>query len=418
MAGFTRPHPGDLWLAEAVTALHPLDNPLRRYDWGSPTRIPALLGTAPDGRPVAELWLGAHRSAPSRAGGVPLHDLVRSAPDAMLGRQVSDRFGPRLPFLLKVLAADRALSLQVHPKPHLARAGFNRENRLGIAPDSPERSFHDDQHKPEMVVALTEFDGLAGFRTPRTALELLAGLDGPLATRMRTALEADRSPAGVRSAFTHLLAARTSRQCPAAVAATVEAVRGRLASGSPSARADATVLALAEQHPGDPGALASLLLNRVTLDPGEALFLPPGEVHAYLSGLAVEVMASSDNVLRAGLTTKHVDTDALLECASFTPRPPATPDRTTTGVQGGVHTYRAPVTEFALTLADVTATAAADLPGSGPRVVLCLGGDLELRAAAVPGPTSLAPGGSVFVPHDAGALRVSGEGHVVCAWVP
>ncbi|WP_402377874.1 mannose-6-phosphate isomerase, class I [Isoptericola rhizosphaerae] len=399
-----------------MTALHLLDNSLRRYDWGSPTRIPALLGTVPDGRPVAELWLGAHHSAPSRAGGVPLHELVRSAPDAMLGRQVSDRFGPRLPFLLKILAADRALSLQVHPRPHLARAGFNRENRLGIAPGSPERSFHDDQHKPEMVVALTEFDGLAGFRTPRTVLDLLAGLDGPLVAQMRTALETDRSPAGVRSAFTHLLSARTSAQCPGEVATTVEAVRDRLASGSPSARADATVLALAEQHPGDPGVLASLLLNRVTLDPGEALFLPPGEVHAYLSGLAVEVMASSDNVLRAGLTTKRVDSEALLECASFAPRPPAVPERTTSGAQGGVHTYRAPVTEFALTLADVAG--GADLPGSGPRVVLTLDGEVELHAAAVPRPTPLSRGGSVFVPHDAGALRVSGRGHVVCAWVP
>ncbi|WP_243400986.1 MULTISPECIES: mannose-6-phosphate isomerase, class I [Isoptericola] len=401
-----------------MTALHPLDNPLRRYDWGSATRIPSLLGTAADGRPVAELWLGAHPSAPSRAGGVPLDELVRSAPDAMLGRRVSDRFGPRLPFLLKVLAADRALSLQVHPRPHLARAGYNRENRLGLAPGAPERSFHDDQHKPEMVVALTEFDGLAGFRTPRTVLDLLAGLDGPLVAQMRAALEADRSPTGVRTAFTHLLAARSSQECPDAVAATVEAVRDRLRSGSPSARADATVLALADQHPGDPGALASLLLNRVTLDPGEALFLPPGEVHAYLSGLAVEVMASSDNVLRAGLTTKRIDTAALLECASFVPRPPAVPERSTSGAQQGVHTYRAPVTEFALTLADVGVTAGADLPDSGPRVVLCLAGQVELHAAAVPRPTPLSRGSSVFVPHDAGALRVSGEGHVVCAWVP
>ncbi|WP_277209690.1 mannose-6-phosphate isomerase, class I [Isoptericola croceus] len=401
-----------------MTALHPLDNPLRRYDWGSPTRIPTLLGTAPDGRPVAELWLGAHPSAPSRTAGVPLHELVRSEPVAMLGRRVSDRFGPRLPYLLKVLAADRALSLQVHPRAHLARAGFNRENRLGIAPGSPERSFHDDQHKPEMVVALTEFDGLAGFRTPRTALDLLAGLDGPLVAQVRAALEADRSPTGMRSAFTHLLAARTSSHCPHAVATTVEAVRERLAAGSPSARADATVLALADQHPGDPGALASLLLNRVTLDPGEALFLPPGEVHAYLSGLAVEVMASSDNVLRAGLTTKRVDSEALLACASFAPRPPAVPERTTSGTHGTVHTYRAPVTEFALTLADLDGTVAVDLPGAGPRVVLCLGGKVELHASAVAEPSALPRGASVFVPHDAGSLRVSGAGHVVCAWVP
>ncbi|NOV97550.1 mannose-6-phosphate isomerase, class I [Isoptericola halotolerans] len=400
-----------------MTALHPLENPLRRYDWGSPTRIPALLGSPADGGPVAELWLGAHPSAPSRADGVPLHELVRSAPEAMLGRRVSDLFGPRLPFLLKVLAADRALSLQVHPRPHLARAGFNRENRLGVAPGSPDRSFHDDQHKPEMVVALTEFEGLAGFRTARTVLELLAGLDGPLIQRVRGALEADRSPRGIRAAFTHLLAARGTDRCAEEVAATVDAVRDRLAS-SPSARADATVLALAAQHPGDPGALASLLLNRVTLDPGEGLFLPPGEVHAYLSGLAVEVMASSDNVLRAGLTTKRVDSDALLECASFVPRPPVAPERTVSGPDGTVHTYRAPVTEFALTTADVGPGQEVVLPAVGPRVVLCLGGRVTLCAESAAEPAVLPQGSSAFVPHDAGPLHATGAGHLVCAWVP
>lgn len=401
-----------------VTELHPLDNPLRRYDWGSPKQIPVLLGLPVDGRPVAELWLGAHPTAPSRTPAGPLHEVVRAAPDAMLGRRVSDRFGPRLPFLLKVLAADRALSLQVHPKPHLARAGYNRENSLGIAADSPERSFHDDQHKPEMVVALTEFEGLAGFRTPRTALELLDGLDGPLVDGVRTALQADRSADGVRAAFSHLLAARSSPRCRDALAEALEGVRRRLADGSPSTRADTTVLALDAQHPGDPGALASLLLNRVTLDPGEALFLPPGEVHAYLSGLAIEVMASSDNVLRAGLTTKRVDTDALLECASFAPRPPVAPERSV-AAGGAVQTYRAPVSEFALTVADVGSTVGVALPGQGPRIVLCLDGAVDLgteRADA--GPTPLHRGESVFVPHDAGALEVAGNGHVVCAWVP
>ncbi|WP_402466809.1 mannose-6-phosphate isomerase, class I [Isoptericola aurantiacus] len=402
-----------------MTELYPLDNPVQRYDWGSPRQIPELLGVPADGRPVAELWLGAHPSAPSRSGGAALGDLVRSDPEGMLGRRVSDRFGPRLPFLLKVLAAERALSLQVHPRPHLARAGYNRENALGIPLDSPERSFHDDQHKPEMVVALTEFEGLAGFRTPRTVLGLLDGLDGPLIGRVRTALEADRTTSGVRQAFVELLTARTSATCADVVGASVQAVRDRLASGSPSRRADATVVRLAEQHPGDPGALASLLLNRVTLDPGDALFLPPGEAHAYLSGLAVEVMASSDNVLRAGLTSKRIDVDALLECASFAPRRPATPEITTSGGRGQVHTYRVPVAEFALTLADVDASEDVTLPQAGPRIVLCLDGSVELTSdRSDDGPARLHRGESVFVPHDAGNLTLAGSGHVVCAWVP
>ncbi|NNU28134.1 mannose-6-phosphate isomerase, class I [Isoptericola sediminis] len=402
-----------------MTVLHPLANPVQRYDWGSPTRIPTLLDLPVDGLPVAELWLGAHRSAPSTSAGVPLHEIVRADPSAVLGDRVADRFGPRLPYLLKVLAADRSLSLQVHPRPHLARAGFHRENRLGIPVDAPERSFHDDQHKPEMVVALTEFDGLAGFRTPRSTLALLEGLPGPLVEEVRSALRADRSATGVRAAFSALLSSRGAASCRQAVDETVAAVRARLEAGSPSERADATVVALSAEHPGDPGVIASLLLNRVTLDPGEALYLPPGEVHAYLSGVAVEVMASSDNVLRAGLTSKHVDVEALLECASFAPRRPATPEITTSGSRGQVVTYRAPVPEFALTTADVDPSEAVDLPTSGPRIVLCLDGSVELTAGGSGAePLRLSHGASVFVPHDAGTLSVTGAGHVVCAWVP
>ena len=399
--------------------LYPLENTVQHYDWGSRTRLHDLLGTVPDGVPAAELWLGAHPSAPSMVGGDgSLLELVRSAPDAMLGRRVADEYGPRLPYLLKVLAADRALSLQVHPKPHAARAGFNRENRQGLAPGDPGRSFHDDQHKPEMVVALTEFEGLAGFRAPRAVLDLLDGLDGVLVGDVRALLAADRSPGGVRAAFTRLVAARRDPGTAADVAATVSAVTARLAAGSPSSRADATVLQLAAEHPGDPGALASLLLNRVTLDPGQGLFLPAGEVHAYLAGLGVEIMASSDNVLRAGLTTKLVDEEALLECASFVPRPPQPPRTHAAGGRGQVTTYRAPVREFALTVADVGPDEKVELPDQGPRIVLCLSGELEARAEGCPAPAALGRGVSVFVPHDAGPLRLSGSGHAVCAWVP
>ncbi|MCA5892763.1 mannose-6-phosphate isomerase, class I [Isoptericola sp. NEAU-Y5] len=407
-----------------MAELYALENTVQHYDWGSTTRLHDLLGTPPDGRPAAELWLGAHPSAPSRVAGpsaragTSLLDLVRDDPDAMLGRRVADEFGPRLPYLLKVLAAERALSLQVHPKPHLARAGFNRENRLGIAPGSPRRSFHDDQHKPELVVALTEFDGLAGFRSTRTVLDLLDGLDGTLVGAVRERLLRDRSAVGVRDAFSHLVAARHDAGARDDLATTVASVRARLADGSPSTRADATVLRLAAEHPGDPGAIASLMLHRVTLDPGQALFLPAGEVHAYLSGLGVEVMASSDNVLRAGLTTKHVDEAALVECASFVPRAPASPDVRATGARGQVQTFRVPVAEFALTLLDVEDGEVLDLPAAGPRTVLCLDGKVTLDAAAGSSSAPLARGGSLFAPHAAGPLRVSGDGHVVCAWVP
>lgn len=409
-----------------MARLYRLENTVQHYDWGSYTRIHELLGTAPDGSPAAELWLGAHPNAPSsvhhpdadrNTSPATLLELVRENPERILGRRVADEFGPRLPYLFKVLAAERALSLQVHPKPHAARAGFIRENRLGLPVGSPQRSFHDDQHKPEMLVALTEFDALAGLRPARTVLSLLDGLSGHLVAEVRDELRADRSAAGVKAAFSRLVAARGDAACAAAVAEAIDSVRDRLAAGSPAPRADATVVRLAAQHPGDPGALAALLLNQVTLEPGQALFVPPGEVHAYVQGMCLEIMASSDNILRAGLTSKHVDEAALLECASFQPRPPTPPRTHVATASGLVTTYRAPVREFALTVADLGAGESASLPGEGPRIVLNLEGATTLRTGdgtAHPLPR----GGSCFVPHDAGELMVEGPCHVACAWVP
>ncbi len=398
----------------------PLVSTVQRYDWGDLEAIPRLLGHDPDGAPYAELWLGAHPSAPSVVtvddGGVPLDVLVRSAPAEAVGARVSDLFGPRLPYLLKVLAARKALSLQVHPKPHAARAGFNRENRAGLPQGSPQRSFHDNQHKPEMVVALSQFEGLAGFRSPRTILSLLDGLDGALVGEVRDVLRADRTSGGIRSAFTRLLTARAESAYATDIKLTVESVRERVTAGSPYDRADRTVLDLALQHPADPAVIISLMLNRVTLEPGEATFIPSGVVHAYLSGLAVEVMASSDNVLRAGLTTKLVDERALLECATFEPGPPITPTITTAGTRGQVQTYRAPVSEFALTLADVDASGPVSLAADGPRIMLVLDGQVTLHWSG--GEQTVGCGASVFVPHAAGDVKVSGAGHVVSAWVP
>ncbi|GAA4421665.1 mannose-6-phosphate isomerase, class I [Georgenia halophila] len=400
----------------------PLSNRVQRYDWGSVDAIPGFVGKEPDGGPQAELWLGAHTSAPSTVRlpdvNVSLDELVRSLPEDALGHRVAERFGPRLPYLLKVLAAGRALSLQVHPSSSRARDGFERENNEGV-PFGPKRSFRDDQHKPEMLLALTQFEGLAGFRNPRTILELLDGLSGTLVDGVRGILMRDRSHAGMRAAFQLLLSGRLEPSCAADIDATLVVVRERLRAGSPFSRADRTVADLADQHPGDPGAIASLMLNRISLEPGEAIFTPAGEVHAYLSGLGVEIMANSDNVLRAGLTSKHVDEAALMACASFVPRRPASPEVTTSGSRGQVHTYRVPVAEFALTTADVDLSEAVTMPPAGPRIVLGLSGRVELATERSDGGrVTLQRGESAFVPHGAGGLQVAGSGYVLCAWVP
>lgn len=419
--------------------IYRLTNSVQHYAWGSATAIPELLGVPADGRPVAEMWLGAHALAPSQAvpdgagagggGGTDevqaaaLHDLLRSDPDALLGAAVVEEFGPRLPYLLKVLAAESPLSLQVHPRPHVARSGFSHENAAGVPVDSPERNYKDDQHKPEMLLALTPFEGLCGFRRPVRILQLLDGLDGKLVGAMRDALAASRDARGVRSAFEIALAARDT-DCADDIGTTIASIRARIAlggAGSPGgvvSRGDHTAVALAEHYPGDPGALVSLMLNRVSLQPGEAVFLASGEVHAYLSGLGIEVMASSDNVLRAGLTSKRVDVEALLTCASYVPRPPEHP-RVTPGVPGQtLATYRAPVPEFSLLYGAVRGKAR--VAHTGPRIVLGLDGEVALAgtAAGTGARVPLRRGESVFVPHDAGALTLRGDGTVVVAYVP
>lgn len=403
-----------------------LQNSVRRYAWGSTRDIPDLLGIEPDGGPQAELWLGAHAQAPSlvQLDGreIGLDQLCAEAPQDMLGPQVTQAFGARLPYLLKVLAAGQALSLQVHPSPEQAREGYAAENRAGIAPDAPTRSFHDDQHKPEMILALTQFEGLAGFRQAGVILDLFDGLAGGLAGQVRAHLRADPGAGGVRAAFQELLDAR-SRPAGAGLDAAVESVRARLAAGSATPRADRTAVDLAGQYPGDPGALASLMLNRFTLDPGEAAFTPAQEVHAYLSGLGVEIMASSDNVLRAGLTPKYVDEEALMRCASFTPQPTPRPEVIPAGPGGGSRTYRSPVSEFALTSADVSSagpdSGEVDLPAEGPRIVLVLEGELTVTSNAAPGERLVLPrGASALLPHAAGSARIRGTGRAICAWVP
>lgn len=401
-----------------------LTNTLQRYAWGSPTVIPELLGAIPDGEPVAEMWLGAHPLAPSLttavAGGaardaaetVDLATLVRSSPDALLGRAVVEAYGPRLPYLLKVLSAESPLSLQVHPHPHVARAGFRRETLAGVPLDAPSRNYKDDQHKPEMILALTPFEGLCGFRRPARTLALLDGLDGDFVSRMREALRAAPDASGIRAAFEIALGAREV-DCRADLALTVASVRARLDAGLSTSRGDQTVLDLDACFPGDPGALVSLMLNRVSLAPGEAAFLGAGEVHAYLSGVGIEVMASSDNVLRAGLTAKRVDVEELLSCASYVPRPPQRP--VLRAEPGGLTAYRAPVPEFSLLFGTVGGTAL--VTHDGPRIVLCLDGRLTLSGPLGPLAT-LDRGESVFVPHDAGHVTLDGAGQVVVAYVP
>ena len=398
-----------------------LTNGVKYYDWGSTTDIPEFLGTGPDGRPVAEVWMGAHPSMPSTThGGVPLNALIEADPTDTLGPRVLAKFGPRLPYLFKILAAGRPLSLQVHPNADQARTGFDRENAEGIEIAAPDRTFRDDQHKPELIYALTRFEGLSGFRKPQRILELLEGLAGPLPAAIRTSLTARPNAEGMREAFEATLAARDT-VTRADIDQTVHDAEARLASGEDPAakRAYGTVVALGHWYPGDPGAVASLMLNRATLEPGEAMYVPAGVVHAYMEGLGLEVMASSDNVLRAGLTPKHIDVPALLECTVYDDGAPARP-ALVTGVASKPGILRSGAAEFALAVirpGRVEGAQTVYATQDGPRIVLCTDGTLALRSMSGT-EFALTRGESLFVPHSAGRLEFRGAGEAVLAYVP
>ena len=274
-----------------------ITNTPRDYAWGSTTAIASLLGRSPSGGPEAELWLGTHPGSPAV--------LTESAGDL---RSIAGE----LPFLLKVLAAERPLSLQAHPTLAGAAAGFARENALGIPLDAPNRNYRDELHKPEIIYALTPFRALCGFRdaseTRSTIERLLAAADHDAAIAGWLArLDSDDA---LRSTFEWLVSRGDGVDelvtAVVAASATLDGDRFSLVSS------------LASEYPGDPGIVISLMLNLVTLEPGEVLYLPAGNIHAYVEGLGIELMAASDNVLRGGLTPKHIDVPELLSCLLYT----------------------------------------------------------------------------------------------------
>ena len=378
-----------------------LDNTVRPYAWGSTTAIPALLGVEPSGEPQAEMWMGAHPGAPSRTRRGTLVEVIDADPERELGPAAVAKFGPRLPFLLKILAAGAPLSLQVHPNLQQAKEGYEDEERRGIPIDAPYRNYKDANHKPELICALTEFDGLCGFRDPLQAADLLDGLGVDSLKAYVDLLHAHPEEAALREVLTAILTADPEQMLHTVAEAATACTR---LGGAYTAYAD-----IAHHYPGDPGVIAAMLLNHVRLQPGEALFLGAGIPHAYLNGLGVEIMANSDNVLRCGLTPKHVDVPELLRIVRFEAgdagvlRPEASPD--------GEEVYETPIDEFRLSRYVLPEGGTApDLTREAPQILLCTAG--VVRAGA----HELTPGQSVFVPA-AEKVEVSGAGTIFRATV-
>ncbi|MEV8511320.1 mannose-6-phosphate isomerase, class I [Dactylosporangium sp. NPDC051484] len=377
-----------------------LESPIRKYAWGSHNAIATLQGrSAPTADPEAELWMGAHPASPSRlaVSGTPLTDAIAADPVTLLGAANVERFGPRLPFLLKVLAAAKPLSLQAHPTLEQARAAH--------AAGHP--SYVDAWHKPEMLVALTDFDALCGFRDPAAASRDLAALGVARLKPIVDTLSQSDPAVALHDTVQGLLANPDAEL----VADVVAACRPRTAERP----AYDLVVSLAAQYPGDSGVIVATLLNRIRLRPTEAVWMPAGNLHAYLRGVGIEIMAASDNVLRGGLTPKHVDVEELLRVLRFEvlDEPVTRPN-----VLGpGLFAYPVPIADFTLHRAVVDpAVPAVRLPGGGPRIVLCTRGSIRVDDGAVP--VTLKQGQAAFARAGRPELSLSGSGEAFQAATP
>ncbi|WP_433786615.1 mannose-6-phosphate isomerase, class I [Actinomycetospora sp. CA-101289] len=365
-----------------------LKGSVRTYTWGSRTHLADLLGEeVPSPHPQAELWLGAHRDEPSRFddGGRTLADVLASDPLGALGPARSARWSDKLPYLLKVLAAEEPLSLQAHPSAEQAEAGWAREEAAGIPRTASERNYPDPLPKPELLCALTEFHALAGFRPADETVRLLRALDVRALAHHTELLAGQPDADGLRAVFTTWITLpqrAVDELVPALLEGCVAHVRAR---GEFTAEAR-TLLDLGERYPGDAGVLAALLLNRVVLAPGECLYQPAGSPHSYLAGCGVELMANSDNVLRCGLTPKHVDVPELLRVLDFTPgRAPLLHGEGT-----GPVTRFTPSEYFSLARCAFDDTGVGgesageepvDLGVEGPRIAVAVEGKVRLRSA-------------------------------------
>lgn len=379
-----------------------LRNGVKHYDWGSVDAIPQFLGDRRKGTPVAEVWIGTHPLSPSAAVGEDGSE-----------KPLSDIAGD-LPFMVKLLAAERPLSLQVHPSRAQAEIGYAREQEAGIPLDAPHRVYKDPNHKPEMVYALTTFDSLIGFRPTAEILRVMGPLNTPLSQRIADELRANPGFATIVRVIEMLL---NDDIKSSEVHQIVGACRTLSAMSLDIKRAYQTAVEIAEHYPDDIGVVISLMLNRMTLQPGEAAYLETGVIHAHIKGMCIEVMASSDNVLRAGLTSKHIDTPGLVAClesgmarvARVTPDFPDYDTEVFSPAGGG----------FALAVTQISpaATDGVELVPAAGSVLVCTGGEVTVTTEAGDKIT-LKRGESLYLSPDDRGVVVHGLGEVAQAYVP
>ena len=394
-----------------------LKNTVQEYAWGSVSAIADLLGLKnPENKPQAELWMGAHWKAPSLVEHndrwVSLRDLIKKHPRAILGKNTAENFNNQLPFLFKVLAAAKPLSIQAHPDLRQARAGFQRENEREIPPDAPDRNYMDDNHKPECICALTRFWALSRFRKIPAIVSYLEKLNLQQVRPEFTEFKKQPTGQGLKRFYTALMLLAPEQQKKVVDEALQRILR--IADGDPVFK---WMQRLADDYPADIGVLSPILLNLICLEPGQAIFLDAGELHAYLEGLGVEVMANSDNVLRGGLTPKHVDVPELLHILKFEGK-----DINVLRPQEAMpneFVYPGSAREFVLSVIKLKPGAVYQSPRQrSVEIVICTEGTLGLTDLGNRIETALPQGASAVIPAAVKSYAIRGQGICYKAAVP
>ncbi len=392
-------------------------NTIQEYAWGSYTSIPDLLGAdSPASRPQAELWMGAHPKAPSLVDcdgkWVSLLELIEKNPKDTLGVEVSRKFGNRLPYLFKVLAAAKPLSIQAHPSLTQAKEGFERENQQKIPFDAPNRNYKDDNHKPECICALTHFWALNGFRKISEMISLMEKICSKGLKQELDNLRKHQDSKGLKTFFKSMMTMENDRQKQIISDAIQQAHKFK-----DDDHAYKWMIDLYNEYPGDIGIFSPIILNLICLKPGRAMFLQAGELHAYLDGVGIELMANSDNVLRGGLTPKHVDVPELLSVLNFEERELNV--LSAEDIDGCESEYTSRAEEFVLSLISVKE----GLPCHSARnrsieILLCIQGDATIIDLGKQIRIPLDKGKSVCVPAAVEAYSIVGHAIIYKASVP
>ena len=398
--------------------IYRLKNTIQQYEWGSSTAIAELMGKpGPAQNPQAELWMGTHPKAPSLVNlngrWLSLKTLIDENPSGILGKTVAARFDKNLPYLFKVLAAARPLSIQAHPNLAQAREGFKRENNIGIPLEAPHRNYKDNNHKPEIICALTPFWALNGFRKIE---EIVSNMHRCCRDEMAAEinkLKNNPTSAGLQEFFEALMMMEPDRKNRVIQ----EVLRSAHQQRSAEDQTLQWVLLLYQEYPADIGVLSPLYLNLVQLSPGEAMFLPAGQLHAYLEGLGMELMANSDNVLRGGLTPKHVDVPELLKTLKFEGKELDIlfPEE----IRSGELAYTTPAAEFVLSVISVKEEMPfSSLTDRSVEILFCTDGDVVISDPGANEALSLERGASAMIPAGLEKYSIEGNGTLYRAAVP